>query len=785
MTAPAFNTENFGLVDEMAQHESRESFWTYRQYMNPKMIWGWWQREVALELHRFWIDYLAGKRPKLLLQSPPQHGKSTMVIDFVSWAIGQAFLEKQPDIRFIFASFSDRLGIRANVRLQRILCNPKHPAIFGTRILNPSISTANSQMIEFEGEGVDRGYFRNTTVEGQVTGESLDIGVIDDPIKGRAEANSQLTREKTWLWMTDDFMTRFSDKAGLLIIMTRWHLDDPAGRLMELNPDVRVCRYPALAEEDEEHRKEGEPLFPELKSAEFLDKQRATMTLAGWQSVYQQAPIIVGGDMFPIDKATIVREIPARANVSKVVRYWDKAGTHEGGAYSAGVLMTLMDDGTYCVVDVRRGRWGALEREKMIRHTARVDEQFYPELEVVIEQEPGSGGKESAEATVRMMAGYKVEADRVSGAKEVRADPFAAQWQAGNVRLVAAQWNREYLEEHECLCGTTEVVVNHGLLPIREVVEGDHVWTRKGWCRVTKAGKTGQQRLCEISISNGRKLRATLNHLIYVPNYGFKRVADLAVGESLLLYTGEAFSVGSKARVIFRDGLMGASNYCTELFTKMKLAQFRPSITFITATAIARIMQSIISSAFRQIGTWLCRGGEKQRFVLNAVPNFWQRLGRTVVIARENVGVWPMAIAFIQSDGNDVAFAGAGFISDITSPGSIFTVQSNARPRVGGGMAKSSDYATVLAAEKRLVRKARIDGFAAINARVEAMRLLDGLHDVYNLEVDQAHEFVAEGVLVHNCFPAGKYADQVDASSGAFNKLASKYRYDSSLSWVR
>jgi len=449
MTAPAFNTDDFRLVDELAQFEARESFWSYRQYMNPKMIWGWWQREVALELHRFWLDYLAGKRPKLLLQSPPQHGKSTMVIDFVSWAIGQAFLEKQPAIRFIFASFSDRLGIRANVRLQRILMNPKHPAIFGKQILDPRKSMANSQMIEFDGEGVDRGYFRNTTVEGQVTGESLDIGVIDDPIKGRAEANSQLTREKTWLWMTDDFMTRFSDKGGLLMIMTRWHLDDPAGRLMELNPDVRVCRYPALAEEDEEYRKEGEPLFPELKSAEFLDKQRATMTLAGWQSVYQQAPIIVGGDMFPIDRATIVREIPARANVSKVVRYWDKAGTHEGGAYSAGVLMTLMDDGTYCVVDVRRGRWGALERERMIRHTARVDEQFYPELEVVIEQEPGSGGKESAEATVRMMAGYKVEADRVSGAKEVRADPFAAQWQAGNVRLVAAQWNRDYLNEME------------------------------------------------------------------------------------------------------------------------------------------------------------------------------------------------------------------------------------------------------------------------------------------------------------------------------------------------
>jgi predicted phage terminase large subunit-like protein len=111
--------------------------------------------------------------------------------------------------------------------------------------------------------------------------------------------------------------------------------------------------------------------------------------------------------------------------------------------------MLRLEDGTYCVVDVRRGRWSSLEREKMILQTAKIDERLYPEMQVVVEQEPGSGGKESAERTIRMLAGYSVEADRVSGAKEVRADPFAAQWQAGNVRIVAANWNRDYLDEHE------------------------------------------------------------------------------------------------------------------------------------------------------------------------------------------------------------------------------------------------------------------------------------------------------------------------------------------------
>jgi predicted phage terminase large subunit-like protein len=444
-----WTTEDIDLVDKMAQLEARQSFWAFRRYMNPKMHVGWWQREISLELHRFWLEYRAGRRPKLILQSPPQHGKSYTIIDFLSWVVGQ-----QRDLRLIFGSFSDRLGGRANLRLQRIFGSPKYAGVFGPSVLQGGMKQ-NSKLIEFAGGD---GYFRNTTVMGSVTGEGLDIGVIDDPIKGRAEASSKTTREKTWNWMTDDFLTRFADRAGLVMIMTRWHLDDPAGRMMEHYPGVRVLRYPALAEEDEKHvdvdgspmiRRRGEPLFPELKSLAFLEKQRSVMTLAGWQSVYQQAPIVVGGDLFPIDKVELIPEKPARADVLSSARYWDKAGTSGGGAYSAGVLMLRMRDGTFCVVDVRRGQWRALDRERIIKQTAQTDHQVYPTTKIYVEQEPGSGGKESAENSVRMLAGYTAEADRVTGEKEVRADPFAAQWQAGNVRLVQAEWNRDYLDEHE------------------------------------------------------------------------------------------------------------------------------------------------------------------------------------------------------------------------------------------------------------------------------------------------------------------------------------------------
>ncbi|MCO1498186.1 hypothetical protein M3M48_09175, partial [Limosilactobacillus reuteri] len=90
-------------------------FLAFRKLINPKNKWGWWQEEVAQELQQFFDDLMAGKRPKLVIQAPPQHGKSVQVIDFIAWLAG-----KNPSLRTIYTSFSERLGVRANLRLQRL-----------------------------------------------------------------------------------------------------------------------------------------------------------------------------------------------------------------------------------------------------------------------------------------------------------------------------------------------------------------------------------------------------------------------------------------------------------------------------------------------------------------------------------------------------------------------------------------------------------------------------------------------------------------------------------------
>jgi len=444
---PITSSEDLELVQRLQVLEARESFWAFRQYMHPDLIKGWWQRLVAYELQQFYVDMKHNLRPVLVLSAPPQHGKSYQVHDFISWVAG-----REPDWATIFASYSEDLGDKANTFLQRNMDTEKYLRVFpGTQLAHTRAGFApasrTGSFLEWVGK---KGSFRNTTVEGQVTGQGLDLGLIDDPLKGRAEASSKKIRDRVWDWLTDDFFTRFSEYAGLLMIMTRWHVDDPAGRFKTRFPQTRILRYPAIAEHDEDYRMKGEPLFPEHKSREFLMQHKTAMTKGGWESVYQQNPIIVGGDLFPVDKFEVRPQVPDPKEVKMTVRYWDKAGTEDGGAYTAGVRMHEMKDGNFVVSDVSRGQWSALERERRIKQCAEIDRAEYGfRVRTWVEQEPGSGGKESAERTISMLRGFTVRADKVTGSKEIRAEPYAAQVQAGNVSIVASSWNRPFLEEHE------------------------------------------------------------------------------------------------------------------------------------------------------------------------------------------------------------------------------------------------------------------------------------------------------------------------------------------------
>ena len=322
---------------------------------------GWWQREVASELQSFAESFLAGNAPKLVIQAPPQHGKSVQVVDLIAWLAG-----KDPSKKAIYTSFSERLGIRANLRLQRTYTSRLYKRIFqDTNISEKNIVAASGQHVRNREllEYIDNeGSFRNTTVRGAITGESLDLGIIDDPIKGRADANSKATRDAVWDWFTDDFFSRFSDDGALLAILTRWHVDDPIGRLIESTKNIKVLTYSAIAPKDEKHRKEGQPLFQEHKSLKFLLERKSLMASSSWESLYQQNPYIIGGEII---KGSWFKRYTTLPKIKWRSCFGDTAQKKkEANDYQVAECWGLGDDGRIYLIDLMREKFEAYELEK-------------------------------------------------------------------------------------------------------------------------------------------------------------------------------------------------------------------------------------------------------------------------------------------------------------------------------------------------------------------------------------------------------------------------------------
>jgi predicted phage terminase large subunit-like protein len=444
---PLIETDRLDAVTEANAALARESFAVFRRTIRPGMLWSPFVGVTTRELQKFYRAFMLGKRPQLALMTAPQHGKSWAAEDFIAWVAG-----KHPDRKTIYASYSDDLGVLRNLNLQRLLTSQRFRHIFPNFRIG-GVGTGyqcNSSLIEYVG---GPGSFRNTTVNGPITGMEQHLGVLDDFVKGRAEANSKLHRDRTWNWFTDDFNSRFNKDGALLVICTRWHVDDLLGRLMLKFPEMRVLSFQAIAEEDERFRRKGEALFPDLKPLGMLLDQKKLMSESSWQAEYQQRPYVVGGGIIPIEKLQVI-PIFDRRDIDRTVLAVDKAGTQGGdGAYTAIVIMHKMKNGTFVIERVVRGRWGALERERNIKHWADATKEALRtwKFTVVIEVEPGSGGKESAEATIRHLAGHVCIGDRPGAgrSKELRAEPFAAQVQGGNVYLHAGPWVQEFLEEAE------------------------------------------------------------------------------------------------------------------------------------------------------------------------------------------------------------------------------------------------------------------------------------------------------------------------------------------------
>lgn len=423
---PKVNTGPFRFGTSQKPDQS-EDFRSWLKRVTPTYNWDW----LYLDFIRQNLNKVTnGEIKRLMLFVPPRHGKSEMVtVRYPAYR-----LKQNPSLRVIVGSYNQTLANKFSRKTRRI-----------AREDNIALSAERSAVEDWETES--GGGLRSIGVGGGITGHGGNLIIIDDPVKSREDAASQTYRDKTYDWYTDDLYTRLEPGGAIILIMTRWHEDDLAGRILnsEDGENWTVISLPAIAEENDPiGRRPGETLNPDRYSKEDLRKIQTVLGKA-FQGLYQQRPQEQEGDMFKRSWFEIVSHAPEQM---MRVRYWDKAATANDGDWTVGTLMGYeAGAGIFYIEDVIRGQWSSGQRDKVILQTAEQDRKRYGDVRIFWEEEPGSSGKDASAAMSKLLVGYAAFSDKVTGDKAIRAEPLAAQAEALNIKLVKGKWFDNWIDE--------------------------------------------------------------------------------------------------------------------------------------------------------------------------------------------------------------------------------------------------------------------------------------------------------------------------------------------------
>lgn len=353
-------------VEQKARAELALRFLTRKRLLpfverfNHEYQAGWVHKDICKRLEEFSRDVTEKKSPRLMLFMPPRHGKSTLAsVAFPAWHLG-----RNPNHEFISCSYSGSLAMAFSRKVRGLLREDGFKSAFKTR-LDPQSQSAEAWLTTTGGGYVAAG------VGGGITGKGAHVLVIDDPVKNRDDAESSNARESTWDWYTSTAYTRLAPGGGVLVILTRWHDDDLAGRLLKAAADNgeqwEVVNYPARAEVDEEFRKAGEALHSERYDEEALARIEKAVGPRDWSALYQQNPVADDGDYFNRDMINYYNREDIDHDRMKFYCAWDLAiGKNDRNDYTVGIVVGVDEHDCMFVVDMVRGRFDGFELVEQI-----------------------------------------------------------------------------------------------------------------------------------------------------------------------------------------------------------------------------------------------------------------------------------------------------------------------------------------------------------------------------------------------------------------------------------
>lgn len=385
------------------------------------------------------LDEIAnGTNDRLMISMPPGSAKST----YASELFPPYFMARHPGAPIIGASHTSELAEKFSRKIQARI--RENSGVLGYGLERENVQNWTTT------EGSE--YLATGMGTGVPSGVRALLAVVDDPLKSFKVADTDKGRDTIWDSFQADLLGRMKPGGRIVIIMTRWHPDDLIGRLLQVEPERwRVIKFPAIAEaNDDLGRRVGEPLWSDgnYGYGQELEGKRNGFHNAGtmrvWYSTYQQEPRNAEGNLFLVGKIGIDEAAFAGG---REVRGWDLAATAQGGDWTCGVKVKLVD-GRVQVTDVVRVQGGPEEVQKLIVTTAQTDGRA---VTVSLPQDPGQAGKQQVFWLTQKLQGYTVKSSPETGDKATRAGPIAAQCNVGNMSLVqdtpGNKWNVSFKGE--------------------------------------------------------------------------------------------------------------------------------------------------------------------------------------------------------------------------------------------------------------------------------------------------------------------------------------------------
>ena len=403
-------------------------FWKTLEPTTP-LAWGW-----ALDAICDHLEAISrGEVKRLVINVPPGSMKSLLVSVF--WPAWE-WATINPSKAFLSTANNQKLSERDARKMRLLVTSELYRALF------PHVRLTADQAAKTNFENTLRGR-RNSVAFNGITGFRGDTVIIDDPISVKGLDADAKRKEANTLFREALPSRVNNDSSSIVMIMQRIHEEDPAAIALSLGYEHLII--PAKYEGPiyntprftDPRTVEGQNFFPERFSDDQLSQLERSLGAYAWAAQYQQRPAPAAGGLLKPEKIQIVEAIPSGLN--HVCRGWDFAATEGAGDYTAGCKVAIAPDGSIYILDLVFGQWNPGKVKEMLAMTARADGYLVHQS---LPQDPGAAGKAMTMEYARCLLGSPHSFTPEQGKKDARAMPLAGQIEAGNVRMVRAEWNK-------------------------------------------------------------------------------------------------------------------------------------------------------------------------------------------------------------------------------------------------------------------------------------------------------------------------------------------------------